>query len=309
MSQGNFLHLVRPTQPGPQVSPAPLSVQITSVAYHELLDTCLRSNENENNRVIGTLCGSRPTDGVVEIGHAFYVPHYEPEDKDEISIESDHQKLEFQLYKKAHQKNVVLGWFSTTTDAQNDISSTTGLIHDFYNKVSLENGSGALAPGIHITLNLAAGVPQLTAYTASTIGKARPGNSNYYFTPVPCEIVYSASDAQALSWIALAADQDVALPSGDVEVAHVNANAKQLEALVDSYLAYVSKVVSGEIQGDDKLGRALLKELSGSSGLDSAVLAQKFDAHVDDLLMVEHLCGVVKQQLDLSVKLSANFKA
>lgn len=82
-----------------------------------------------NKRIIGTLLGSRSDDGLeMEIKDGFMVPINETGDS--IAIEDQVHKSLYQLYKKAHPKETVLGWFGSS----NQIDDITSLIHDFYSK-------------------------------------------------------------------------------------------------------------------------------------------------------------------------------
>lgn len=70
-----------------------LQVRVHPVVVFSILDHYVRRNNENDNRVIGTLLGSN-IDGIIEIKNCFPVPHVEGEEV------SDHIKLGDQTKKK-----------------------------------------------------------------------------------------------------------------------------------------------------------------------------------------------------------------
>lgn len=269
------LSLVRPLLTGHPLSLQALAISFSALAYHQLLEIAMRPSTNPNHRTVGTLCGPRPTNDRVHVAHVYVVPHSENDSDDEIQIELDHHRAEYALYHRLQPKHVVLGWFATSDDGGVDL--TLALVHDFYAKLVQEHGSaGALPiPAVHVTL--ATGTADLQGYVASPVGSGR-GGTNYAFAPVAVKV-----------------DGGVGAGSGDV--AGVKEGVRELTRLIEQQEAYVQGVLAGG-EGDPALGWRMLQGLATT---EQAVAG--WEKHVDDLLMVEHLSGVVKQQMELSATL------
>lgn len=198
MSQTNsFMHLVRPNVIAPAAGSAngPASIKIHAPAMLTILE--IISQQVLNKRIIGTLLGSRSDDGLeMEIKDGFMVPINETGDS--IVIEDQVHKSLYQLYKKAHPKETVLGWFGSS----NQIDDITSLIHDFYSK-----GVDRAFPFPAIYLNVEflneknqIIEPTITTYIGAAVGKPVSNtqqigwkttnvNNSYIFTPIPNEVI------------------------------------------------------------------------------------------------------------------------
>lgn len=94
-------------------------------------------------------------------------------------------------------------------------------------------------------------------------------------------------------------------------------------AMIDRVLGYVRQVLSGEVEGNEKIGKYLLDALSESSGAEGQ-LESSFNAHlqvisifsvplrtwtnlpifVQDTLMVSYLASLVRSQVEVSTRLA-----
>ncbi|KAG9618066.1 eukaryotic translation initiation factor-like protein 3 subunit F, partial [Aureobasidium melanogenum] len=147
MAQDSFLHLARPLGPvqiGTQPSTAPLNVSIQPQAIFAILDHSLRRPQDQE-RVIGTLLGVRSEDGTeVEIRNCYAVPHTETQEQ--VEVDMDYQKQMLQLHLRANPKEVLLGWYATSSD----LNTFSALIQNFYG----QQGDGTWPhPAIHLTVS------------------------------------------------------------------------------------------------------------------------------------------------------------
>lgn len=266
---------------------------------------------------MGTLLGVRNDDGSnVEIRDVFMEPCQETGDS--ISIEEQSHKTLYQLYKKAHPKEFVLGWF----DASNEIDGSTGLIHDFYSK-----GADRAYPFPAIYLNVSyikdnkLSFPELTTYIGAAIGK--PGSthrvgwktttttSSYVFTPVPHQVITSTvSEKLALNVLQ---DPSQANKNNSVSLdGHLNGLDTLLKEIgdvtknLDQLLAYISNISSSDADIDllRNLCNTLLNKPTSLSDLNE--LQNHFQAHNQDIVMIEYLTKAVKEQIELSARLSSD---
>lgn len=310
-----YMHLIRPTVTAPAAPSAasPVHVKIHYSALFAILEIVSKQVLDKNTRILGTLLGVRSDDGLsVEVRDAFMVACQETGDS--ISIEEHTHKTLYSLYKRAHPKEFVLGWF----DCANAIDGSTGLIHDFYSK-----GADRAYPFPAIYLNVKylqgdeVSVPQLTTYIGAAIGK--PGSVQrvgwkttttstlYIFTPVPHQVAASTVlEKLALNRIAettATKDNVVAMESEQLATLALEIGAVQLN--LDLMLAHIAQVSNS----DDNLD--LLRTLSNTLLNKPTILAdmhalkEHFQAHNQDIIMIEYLTRAVKEQIELSARLSA----
>ncbi|CAK7896672.1 eukaryotic translation initiation factor 3 subunit F [[Candida] anglica] len=318
-SQTSFMHLVRPAVSAPAASStaSPCNVKIHTSALFQILEILSQQALDSNKRVIGTLLGLRSDDGSeFEVRDAFMVTCTETGDA--IAIEEETHKKMYQLYKKAHPKESVLGWFGSSSE----LDSTTGLIHDFYSK-----GSDRAFPYPAIYLNVdflaaakTSALPTITTFIGAAVGKpgqqaARIGwkavstTNSYVFTPIPNEVVTkSVTEKLALNTLREAQAQRetvVTVAGNDRHLSHLSAQLQSVTATIDALLQYIQTKPNSDRDIDllRLLSNTLLNRPQSLSNLDE--LEKKFRAHNTDVIMIEFLTKAVKEQIELSARLTA----
>lgn len=309
-----YMHLVRPnvTAPAAPSNASPVGVKIHHSALFAILEIVSKQALDENKRIIGTLLGVRSDDGAnVEIRDAYPVPCQETGDS--ISIEEHTHKTLYQLYKKAHAKEYVLGWF----DSAAHIDGSTGLIHDFYSKGA---DRAYPYPAIYLNVQYLNGdkieFPKLVAYIGAAIGKSASlqkigwkttANTNsYIFSPIPHQVVSSTvTEKFMLNKIAetpssknnvvdLEADQLLTLSH------EIGAVTRNIDYLLD-HINHIS-TLDADIDLLRTLSNTLLNKPTILSDLDA--LRKHFQDHNQDIIMIEFLTRAVKEQIELSARLS-----
>lgn len=97
-------------------------VIVHPVVLFHILDHHNRRTEYDG-RVIGTLLGRRGAySNIMEITNCFSVPHAER--GDEVAIGKDYNKKMYNLYKRIHKKETIIGWYATTTSSTTTTTST-----------------------------------------------------------------------------------------------------------------------------------------------------------------------------------------
>lgn len=309
------MHLFRPNvaAPAAQATVGSVGVKIHNSALFAILEIVSKTVIEDNKRVIGTLLGVRSDDGSnVEIRDAFLVPCQETGDS--ISIEEQTHKTMYQLYKKAHPKESVLGWF----DSSSAIDGTTGLIHDFYSK-----GADRAYPYPAIYLNVKfldqgkITAPKLTAYIGAAIGK--PGSTQrigwktisttnlYIFSPIP----HLAVTSTVTEKLALTRATDTVTASSNIvpleqqKLATLEREIGAVSRNIDLVLEHMEKSTFSDADLD------LLRTLSNTTLTKPTILGDldglksHFQAHNQDIIMIEYLTRAVKEQIELSARLSA----
>lgn len=335
MSQTNsFMHLVRPNVIAPAAGSAngPASIKIHAPAMLTILE--IISQQVLNKRIIGTLLGSRSDDGLeMEIKDGFMVPINETGDS--IAIEDQVHKSLYQLYKKAHPKETVLGWFGSS----NQIDDITSLIHDFYSK-----GVDRAFPFPAIYLNveflnekIQVIEPKITTYIGAAVGKPVSNtqqigwkttnvNNSYIFTPIPNEVI-NATITEKIAFKTLI-DQKINQQNDNTNT-NTNTNnnnnngnnnntddlsylSQQLNKATDNVgqlLSYIEN--NGNKDQDIDLLRLLSNQLLNKPAILTNLpeLEKLFKDHNQDVIMIEYLTKAVKDQIELSARLTASAEA
>lgn len=193
----SFLHLARPLGPAAvntQPSTAPLNVVIQPQAIFSILDHSTRRNIDQN-RVIGTLLGSRSEDGTeVEIRNCFAVGHTEA--ADQVEVDMEYQKTMLALHLKANPKEILVGWYATSTE----LNTFSALIQNFYGG----QGDGTWPhPAVHLTVSTDPGKEiEVNTYISAPVGVTQErAMDSAAFIPVPYEIRYGDADRSGLELI------------------------------------------------------------------------------------------------------------
>lgn len=314
----SYMHLFRPTVAAPSApsGPSTVTVKIHNSALFLILEIVSKQvlKENQNKRIIGTLLGVRSDDGSsVEVRDAFMVPCMETGDS--ISIEDHTHKTLYQLYKKAHPKEFVLGWF----DAFDTIDGSTGLIHDFYSKGA---DRAYPFPAIYLNVSFLKGdqisEPQLTTYIGAAIGK--PGQvqrigwkttsttNSYIFSPVPHQVITSTvSEKLALNLLHNTSQKDnsVTLQQHEEGLATLQREIGAVTTELSQLLHYLDHMSGTDSDVDllRTLSNTLLNKPTSLS--DLRLLKEHFQSHNQDIVMIEFLTRAVKEQIELIARASS----
>lgn len=85
----------------------PTSVTVHPVALFSILDHYLRRTDAQE-RVIGTLLGTRSDNGEVEVRSSFAVLHSETEVQ--VAVDMEYHRTMYDLHHKVNPKEVIVGW-------------------------------------------------------------------------------------------------------------------------------------------------------------------------------------------------------
>lgn len=268
------------------------SVTLAPSALLSILDHYLRRPSGQT-RVLGTLLGTR--DGsTTNVLSAFAVSHSErsPESDAadgteggessggiEVAVDMDYHRATYELHRRAHPKEVIVGWYSTSpTDSsaassKSDIDEVSALVHNFYQQEAGQNA-------VHVVVEPAG----VRAYVSAPVG-VFPRPENALFTSLP--VVLSPSED-------LVAAQKNPQEGGDIDV--LGASLDNVNGLLDRVLEYVRGVLAGDIPGDKALGRYLLSALVAPPAAAATGL--------QDTLMVSYLAHLVRAQAEVAARLA-----
>lgn len=282
-------------------------VEVSPAALLELIEAIYYDNTSANTKIVGTLLGSRSDDGsIVYVKGSYIVPL--KEENGELSFQDVYNHSTYQLYKKSNPDLTIVGWFSTDPK----IDTYTGLVHDIYSKtnpssilLTLEYKSAEgeiISPIIKTFTSSSVGLPS-TSNLVQTLGLDKSGA--YVFAPVPNDVVSSRSELTSLEVIAKATkNADSAISCGS-ELSQIQQSIGDAINMVKTLKEYVSRVQNGELSGDAKVAEILsstLKYKLGEGQLQR--LGQIIENRLDESVVLEYLASCLKQQLELSAKLT-----
>lgn len=263
---GSFLHLARPLGPAPmgaQPSTAPLSVVVQPQALFSILDHSLRRNKDQD-RVIGTLLGHRSEDGAeVHIQNCYAVPHTET--AEQVEVDMDYQKQMLALHLRANPKEVLVGWYATSSD----LNTFSALIQNFYG----QQGDGTFPhPAVHLTVSTEAGQPpEARAYISAPIGvTAERAADSCLFIPVPHEIKYGEADKSGLELISGAKDREDRTIGVISDIEALERAIEHVLEMLERVSNYVNSVLDEEAVPSTALGQFLMNALSLAPKVDPA---------------------------------------
>ncbi|KAI5956250.1 hypothetical protein KGF54_000725 [Candida jiufengensis] len=326
-SNNSFMHLIRPNVLAPAAGSAngPAKIKIHTPALLTILE--IISKQVLGKRIIGSLLGIRSDDGLeIEIKDAFMVPCNETGES--IAIEDQAHKLLYQLYKKSHPKETVIGWFGS----MKEIDDTTSLIHDFYSK-----GQDRSFPHPAIYLNIEylneqneIISPKIITYIGAAVGKSQAKsnvqigwnkttniNNSYIFTPIPNEII-NGTTTEKIAYNQLLqnsinnninnSSQNSSIQNQN-QLSYVSQNLKQVQKNVENLLNYINSLTTQQKSTDENLNllRNLINNLLSKPQIlnNSNELNKMFENHNQDVIMIEYLTKAVKDQIELSARLTA----
>lgn len=265
MAQDSFLHLARPLGPvqiGTQPSTAPLNVSVQPQAIFAILDHSLRRPQDQE-RVIGTLLGVRSEDGTeVEIRNCYAVPHTETQEQ--VEVDMDYQKQMLQLHLRANPKEVLLGWYATSSD----LNTFSALIQNFYG----QQGDGTWPhPAIHLTVSTVPGKDiEAKTYISAPVGvTAERAADSCLFIPVPHEIKYGEADRSGLELISGAKDREDRSQMLQTDIESLERAIEQVLEMIERVSNYVSNVLDEEAEPSSALGQFLMNTLSLAPKVDA----------------------------------------
>jgi len=280
-----------PTSGTQNVPGAPAHVLVHPVALLSILDHYLRRTD-EQDRVIGTLLGTRTDSDTVEVHTAFAMLHSET--SEQVAVDADYLKVMSDLCHKVNPQEVIVGWYSTGST----LNTFSALIQNFYSQET------APYPAVHLALNTGTEQgeePSVKAYISSPVGVV-PKPENCVFLPVPVELRFHAAERSGLDLLIQAADSagsTTPQPVTDLEI--LETSLKKVSDMLDRVLAYVHAVIAGERKGDAGVGRYLMDTLGAST---EDLEKGGFNSSLQDTLMITYLASLVRSQAEVSARLA-----
>ncbi|EME44538.1 hypothetical protein DOTSEDRAFT_152462 [Dothistroma septosporum NZE10] len=300
MGDNSFLHLARPLAPAAVSSQAPntapITVNIQPQALFSILDHASR-RPAEQERVIGTLLGSRSEDGTeVEIRNCYAVPHTET--AEQVEVDMDYQKRMLELHLKAAPKEVLIGWYATSSE----LNTFSALIQNFYS----QQGEGTFPhPAVHLTVSTIAGQDvKADTYISAPIGVTpERAADSCLFIPVPHEIKYGEAEKSGLELIAGARDREDRSQLLQTDLETLERAIEQVLEMLERVSNYVSNVLDEEAEPSSALGQFLMNTLSLAPKVEAEDIEKDFNNHIQDVLLVSYLANTIRTQIDLSNRL------
>ena len=224
--------------------------------------------------MIGTLLGVRSEDGSeVEIRNCYAVPHTET--AEQVEVDMDYQKRMLELHLKASPKEVLIGWYATSSD----LNTFSALIQNFYS----QQGEGTWPhPAVHLTVNTIAGQdPRADTYISAPIGvTAERAADSCLFIPVPHEIKYGDADRSGLELIAGARDQEDRSQLVQSDIDTLERAIEQVLDMLERVSTYVSDVLDEEAKPSSALGQFLMNTLSLAPKVEAEDIEKDLYVHI-----------------------------
>lgn len=264
--------------------------------------------------MIGTLLGIRSEDGQeVEIRNCFAVGHTETQEQVEVDME--YQKQMLALHLKANPKEVLVGWYATSSD----LNTFSALIQNFYGG----QGDGTWPhPAVHLTVSTDPGKEiESRTYISAPVGvTAERAADSAAFIPVPHEIRYGEAEKSGLELISGAKDAQDRTANVLTDIESLERAIEEVLGMLERVSKYVEAVIEEEAPPSSALGQFLLNALALAPKVDpadierdlcvymllvlSGLLMLGSNNHIQDVLVVAYLANTIRTQIDLSNRLA-----
>lgn len=288
-------------EPGPPAVVTP-PVKVHPLVVFSILDHYLRRQEGQE-RVIGTLLGSRTEEGVVEVTNAYAVPHTEA--GGEVAVGQQFNKTMFGLLSRVNAKEEIVGWYATAAPDGSAITDASSLIHDFYAR--------ECAAPVHVVVDTRLEGDAGVSATAFVGKKEDPAAEVFDFSEVANELVIDDGERACLSRMVDGQDgepfstaESVATVCPEDEDA-ARDDTDDLLSAVDDVVNYVKAQKKAGEPVDPKVARALDGALAVLPQIERAVGEGSLQHETQDVLMVSYLASITKANLAIAAKIQESF--
>merc|ERR550539_299597 len=100
--------------------------------------------------------------------------------------------------------------------------------------------------------------------------------------------------------------KEVAAAATDVSGMGLQCSMEKLLSMLETASEYIGKVVDGEMEADDAIGRQIADTLTSVPRIRPEMFDKMFNDSLQDLLMVTYLSNITRTQLTISEKLNAS---
>jgi hypothetical protein len=218
----------------------------------------------DQERVIGTLLGSRSEDGTeIEIRNCYAVPHTET--AEQVEVDMDYQKQMLALHLRANPREVLVGWYATSSD----LNTFSALIQNFYG----QQGDGTWPhPAVHLTVSTEPGKDiESRTYISAPVGvTAERAADSCLFIPVPHELKYGDAERSGLELISSAKDREDRSQAVITDLESLERAIHHVLDMLERVTKYVNDVLDEEATPSSALGQFLLNALSLAPKVDPA---------------------------------------
>ena len=177
----------------------------------------------------------------------------------------DYQKQMLALHLRANPREVLVGWYATSTD----LNTFSALIQNFYS----QQGDGTWPhPAVHLTVSTVPGQEiESRTYISAPIGvTAERAADSCLFIPVPHEIKYGEAEKSGLELISSAKDREDKSQEILTDLDSLERAIIHVLDLLERVSNYVNNVLDEEAEPSSALGQFLMNALSLAPKVDPA---------------------------------------
>lgn len=288
-------------------------IKSSSVLLHPLpliaiVDYHIRRGENQS-RSIGALLGKISSGrNVVEVEECFAIPLEENES--DVSIGSEYLKKVIALSKLSYPDLEVVGWFTTTSEADNNKSTLDNIITTKSCMIH-ETFSDETPNPIHVIVDTSSKQQRkdiVRAFTISTMelnGKLLAAE----FRPVNVELVSSEAERIGVDLVLRSVSGSGAVSMDAIkdvsDIAGLEAVVKKLLGMLEEVSTYVEAVVAGKIPSDHEVGRQIANLIARCPRIKPELFVDSFNKSLHDLLAVIYLSDLIRTQMAIGEKIGS----
>eukprot|EP01036_Dinobryon_divergens_P026639 gene26639-35313_t len=295
------------------LSDAPLpKLKVRALVIFSILNSYIRRSTREA-RVIGALLGEIGKDGSILVTDSFAVPYTEKLEDLSVTINQEYFRTMYACHRRNNKKEVIVGWYGTTTLTGEYIVDTSSLIHDFFSKECDEC--------VHLVVDTTLATDKLNC--RGFINRQHSIKDLIFtnaFQDIATTIEMTDAEATCVYHMLHGRNEDIGqkwttsdtstyvMSPGETVAHSIGALSSQLEEIQK----YVDAVVRGDLPASRDVGIALSEALNSLSKRLSVLIHLMFilsssssnQSTMQDLLMVSYLSSLTQTQTIISEKLN-----
>lgn len=292
-------------------------IKVNATVIFSILNSFVRRAQRDS-RVIGTLLGEiDEKEGTITISDCFAVPYTERVDELYVAINQEYHKTMYAFHQRNNKKEVIVGWYTTSTLNGEFIIDNSSLIHDFYCNECTEQ----LKDPIHLVVDTTFLADKMTVRGFSRrvleVGDHQLASAFFEIgvdielsdaeTTCCYHMIHGQMDDRGNKGVEAQWKKSDIISTVPPIISSVDDSIENLEKVILDIQKYVDGVVNGSIEPNRELGITLsdaLRSFTNRNSDSSSAAAQlQLQTKVQDLMMVSYLSTLTQTQTSISEKL------
>ena len=231
------------------------------------------------------------------------MPHQDFVDELYIALDQEYHKSMYKFHRRIYRRDVIVGWYTTTTPDGAQIVDTSSFIHDFYR--------GECAEPVHLVVDttLAGDNLGIRAFASQPIVVGLSSFANM-FLEVNVEVMLTEGEIRCLHHMihgqsGPAFDASIVFSTAEDERDKLTRSLEKLTKTIEQLSEYVQRVVEGKEEANMEIGMAITNAVDAVNQIRPSDFHANFQGRVQDLVMLSYINTLTQTQVAIADKLSS----